>query len=83
MVSLCLEHKARLVYAASSSKFGNGGRDEHLNPYAWTKAKNVEYLRNCGDWFGRDHVITYCYSFYGHGQISAGTYATVIGIFEV
>ncbi|MGP4010858.1 NAD-dependent epimerase/dehydratase family protein [Streptomyces sp. 4N124] len=82
VVSLCQEHEARLVYAGSSSKFGNGGRDEHLNPYAWTKAKNVEYLRNYGDWFGLDYVITYFYNVYGPGQISTGTYATVIGIFE-
>jgi UDP-glucose 4-epimerase len=82
VVRLCLEHGARLVYAGSSSKFGNEGRDEHLNPYAWTKAKNVEYLRNYGDWYGLDYVITYFYNVYGPGQIATGTYATVIGIFE-
>lgn len=82
VVRLCREHSAKLVYAASSSKFGNAGQDEHLNPYAWTKAKNVEYIRNVDNWFGLDHVITYFYNVYGPGQISTGTYATVIGIFE-
>ncbi len=82
VVSLAHEHGAKLVYAGSSSKFGNGGEDENLNPYAWTKAKNVEYIRNVANWYGLDYVITYFYNVYGPGQISAGTYATVIGIFE-
>lgn len=82
VVSLALEHGAKLVYAGSSSKFGNDGADEHLNPYAWTKAKNVEFIRNYGSWYGLDHVITYFYNVYGPGQITSGPYATVIGIFE-
>jgi UDP-glucose 4-epimerase len=73
---------ARLVYAGSSSKFGNAGEDQHLNPYAWTKAKNVEYIRNFADWYGLDYVVTYFYNVYGPGQIREGRYATVIGIFE-
>jgi len=73
---------AKLVYAGSSSKFGNDGEDENLNPYAWTKAKNVEYIRNFDTWYGLDHVITYFYNVYGPGQIRTGRYATVIGIFE-
>jgi UDP-glucose 4-epimerase len=75
-------HGARLVYAGSSSKFGNDGQDENLNPYAWTKAKNAELIKNYADWYGLDYVITYFYNVYGPGQISTGRYATVIGIFE-
>lgn len=75
-------HSARLLYAGSSSKFGNDGQDENLNPYAWTKAKNVEYIRNFSTWYGLDYVITYFYNVYGPGQIKHGRYATVIGIFE-
>ncbi|WP_412541925.1 NAD-dependent epimerase/dehydratase family protein [Longispora sp. K20-0274] len=82
VVKLCHAQGARLVYAASSSKFGNDGEDEHLNPYAWTKAKNVEYITNFDNWYGLDHVITYFYNVYGPGQIMTGKYATVIGIFE-
>jgi UDP-glucose 4-epimerase len=73
---------AKLIYAGSSSKFGNDGQDENLNPYAWTKAKNIEYIRNYADWFGLDYAVTYFYNVYGPGQISQGKYATVIGIFE-
>jgi UDP-glucose 4-epimerase len=82
IISFCALHDARLVYAGSSSKFGNDGRDEHLNPYAWTKAKNVELIKNYSDWYGLDYVITYFYNVYGPGQIQEGRYATVIGLFE-
>lgn len=82
VVKFAHAHKAKLVYAGSSSKFGNDGQDEHLNPYAWTKAKNVEYIRNFSTWFGLEYVITYFYNVYGPGQIREGRYATVVGIFE-
>jgi UDP-glucose 4-epimerase len=82
VVKFCTDNGARLVYAGSSSKFGNDGQDEHLNPYAWTKAKNGELIRNYGDWFGLDYVITYFYNVYGPGQIEDGRYATLVGIFE-
>jgi UDP-glucose 4-epimerase len=82
VVKFAHAHNAKLVYAGSSSKFGNDGQDENLNPYAWTKAKNVEYLRNFADWYGLDYVVTYFYNVYGPGQIRSGRYATVIGIFE-
>jgi len=82
VVKFCNDRGARLVYAGSSSKFGNDGQDEHLNPYAWTKAKNGELIRNYGQWYGLDYVITYFYNVYGPGQIEEGRYATVIGIFE-
>ena len=73
---------SKLIYAGSSSKFGNDGQDENLNPYAWTKAKNIEYIANYANWYGLDYAITYFYNVYGPGQITSGKYATVIGIFE-
>ncbi len=82
VVRFCHRHGAKLVYAGSSSKFGNDGQDENLSPYAWTKAKNVEYIANFANWYGLDYVITYFYNVYGPGQIKDGKYATVIGIFE-
>jgi UDP-glucose 4-epimerase len=82
VVKFAAASSAKLIYAGSSSKFGNDGQDEHLNPYAWTKAKNIEYLRNYAAWFGLDYAITYFYNVYGPGQITNGKYATVIGIFE-
>ena len=81
VVTFCHEHRSLLVYAGSSSKFASEGA-EHLSPYSWTKAKNIEYMRNFADWFGLDYVISYFYNVYGPGQIGKGSYATVIGIFE-
>ena len=82
VVRFCHRHHSKLVYAGSSSKFGNDGQDENLSPYAWTKAKNVEYIKNFAEWFGLDYVIAYFYNVYGPGHIKRGKYATVIGIFE-
>lgn len=82
VVTFCHSHSCKLVYAGSSSKFGNGGRDEHLNPYAWTKSKNIEFITDFAEWYGLDHVITYFYNVYGPGHVRTGKYATVIGIFE-
>ncbi|MEU4428873.1 NAD-dependent epimerase/dehydratase family protein [Actinoplanes sp. NPDC024001] len=82
VVKFAAGHGAKLIYAGSSSKFGNDGQDENLNPYAWTKAKNIEYIKNYSNWYGLDYAITYFYNVYGPGQITTGKYATVIGIFE-
>jgi UDP-glucose 4-epimerase len=82
VVKFASANGSKLIYAGSSSKFGNDGEDENLNPYAWTKAKNIEYIRNYANWYGLDYAITYFYNVYGPGQIGQGKYATVIGIFE-
>lgn len=82
VLEFCRDRGAKLIYAASSSKFGNGGRDEDLSPYAWMKSKNVELIKNYGEWFGLPHAVTYFFNVYGPRQRSVGGYATVIGIFE-
>tara|TARA_A100001515_G_scaffold137310_1_gene129795 strand:+ start:4663 stop:5517 length:855 start_codon:yes stop_codon:yes gene_type:complete len=82
VVNFCRKNKVKLIYAASSSKFGNNGEDENLSPYAWTKAKNVELIKNYSSWFGVDYSIAYFYNVYGQGHANNGKYATVIGIFE-
>lgn len=81
VVTFCHDRGSRLVYAGSSSKFAAEGA-EHLSPYSWTKAKNIEYLNNFSNWYGLDFVVTYFYNVYGPGQIGSGSYATVVGIFE-
>ena len=82
ILELCREWNAKLIYSASSSKFGNGGEDENLAPYSWMKAKMVELIKNYGDWFGLEYQINYFFNVYGPGQITHGDYATVVGIFE-
>jgi UDP-glucose 4-epimerase len=78
----CLEKGAKIIYSASSSKFGNNGADENLSPYSWAKAKMVELIKNYHEWFGLQYEICYFFNVYGPGQIMTGDYATVIGIFE-
>lgn len=75
-------HGAKLIYAGSSTKFGDGGLGRDQSPYAWTKASNTELVRNYGSWFGLPYAITYFYNVYGPREIAKGSYATVIGIFK-
>ena len=82
ILELCREWNAKLIYSASSSKFGNDGEDENLSPYAWMKAKMVELIKNYNTWFDLDYQINYFFNVYGEGQITKGDYATVVGIFE-
>ena len=71
----------KLIYAGSSTKFGDGGMGRDQSPYAWTKATNTELVRNYGAWYGLPYAITYFYNVYGPGE-RAGTYGTVIEIFK-
>lgn len=82
IIQYCIEKKAKLIYSGSSAIFGNDGDDQHLNPYSWTKSKNIELIHNYANWYNLDFCICYFYNVYGKGQIMTGSYATVIGIFE-
>ena len=78
----CLENKIRCIYSATSASLGNKGKDKNLSPYAFTKAKNLEMLENLNKWFNLKYEVIYFYNVYGPNQISKGSMATVIGIFE-
>lgn len=82
VLEYCLKKNAKLIYSASSSKFGNRGADENLSPYSWAKAKMVELIKNYHEWFNLQYEICYFFNVYGPGQIMTGDYATVVGIFE-
>jgi UDP-glucose 4-epimerase len=82
VLEICRKWKSKLIYSASSSKFGNNGQDENLSPYSWMKSKMVELIKNYSNWFDLDYEICYFFNVYGEGQIVEGDYATVIGIFE-
>ena len=82
LLKYVLNTKARLIYSASSSKFGNNGKDENLSPYSFFKSKNVELIKNLGDWFNLEYSICYFFNVYGRNHIKTGNYATVIAIFE-
>ena len=80
--NFCLENNIKLIYSATSASLGNNGNDKNLSPYAFTKAKNLEFLENLRKWFGLKFEIIYFYNVYGPRQIKKGFMATVIGIFE-
>jgi len=81
VLEFCLKHKVKIVYAGSSTKFGDGGLGRDQSPYAWTKATNTELVRNYGSWFDLPFAITYFYNVYGPRERS-GDYGTLIGIFR-
>jgi len=80
--NFCIQNKIKLIYSATSANLGNKGSDKDLSPYAFTKAKNLEFLENLKKWFGFKYEIIYFYNVYGPMQICKGKMATVIGIFE-
>ncbi len=74
-------HKMKLVYAGSSTKFGDDGKNREASPYAHTKAENSELVKRIGDEQGLPYAITYFYNVYGPGE-RAGVYGTLIENFK-
>ncbi len=75
------KRRSKLVYAGSSTKFGDGGLARNKTPYASTKAANTELVKKYGEEHGLPYAITYFYNVYGPGE-RAGTYGTVIEMFR-
>jgi len=75
-------HGCKILYAGSSTKFGDGGLGRSASPYAWTKASNTELVQNYGMWFNVPYAITYFYNVYGDREIQTGKYATLIALFK-
>ena len=82
VIEFAKNNKIKLIYSATSSNLGNNGRDENLSPYAWTKSKNIELIKNYNKWFGLKYEFVYFYNVYGPGQITNSPMSAVIGIFE-
>ena len=80
--NFCLINKIKLIYSATSASLGNRGKDKNLSLYAFSKSQNLELLENLKKWFKFKYEIIYFYNVYGPKQISLGSMATVIGIFE-
>ncbi|ASG68513.1 NDP-sugar dehydratase or epimerase [Francisella halioticida] len=76
------KHKCRLLYAGSSTKFGDNGENSNASPYSWSKSSNTLLVKNYGEWFSIDYVITYFYNVYGPREINTGKYATLIALFK-
>ena len=55
----CLKNQIKLIYSATSASLGNKGKDKDLSPYAFTKAKNLELLRNLKKWFNFKYEVIF------------------------
>lgn len=75
------KHAGKIIYAGSSTKFGDGGLGRNQSPYGWTKASNTELIENYRRWFGINFATVYFYNAYGPREIVDGKYATLIGLF--
>ena len=76
------ECNCKIVYSGSSTKFGDNHTDGGASPYAWSKAANVQLVKNYGKWFGINYAITYFYNVYGPREIQDGKYSTLLGIYQ-
>ncbi len=76
------KHKCKLLYAGSSTKYGDGGDNANASPYAWSKSSNTQLVKNYAKWYGIEYVITYFYNVYGPREIQTGKYATLIALFK-
>lgn len=72
----------KLVYAASSTRFAVEGNGKNQNPYSFTKATNVDLIRNYGEWYDLNYAICYFYNAFGPRENGKGKYATLIAKFE-
>ncbi len=82
VIQFCLKNECKLIYAGSSTKFGDNGVGIDQSPYAWTKNKNTELIINFGKWYNLNYCIVYFYNAYGPNEISKGSYSTLIAIFK-
>lgn len=81
VVEFWRKRKCKLVYAGSSTKFGDAGLARTTSPYASTKAKNSELVKETGERETLPYAITYFYNVYGPGE-RGGIYGTVIEAFK-
>jgi UDP-glucose 4-epimerase len=81
IVEFWRKKKFELIYAGSSTKFGDGGLGRSQSPYAWSKASNTELVQNYSRWYSLPYATSYFYNVYGPRE-RAGAYGTVIEIFR-
>jgi UDP-glucose 4-epimerase len=81
VVAFWKQRRCKLVYAGSSTKFGDSGKARYTSPYAETKAANSELVRDTGEAEGLPYAVTYFYNVYGPRERS-GVYGTVVEHFK-
>jgi UDP-glucose 4-epimerase len=81
VLEFCRRRKVnKLVYAASSTKFAANGKNQ--NPYSFSKAQNVELIKNYGEWYGLNYAVCYFYNAFGPRENGNGKYSTMIARFQ-
>ena len=73
--------KAKLIYAGSSTKFADKGKNKFKSPYAFSKWQNSELVKFYCEACNIKYAITYFYNVYGGRENSEGEFATVIAKF--
>lgn len=79
VLSFCLKNNIKLIYAGSSTKFGEQYDDHLKSPYSLTKASNTELIKAICDWHNHPYAIVYFYNVYGPGENRCGEFSTFIG----
>jgi UDP-glucose 4-epimerase len=82
VINFAKDNKIKIIYSATSSALGNNGKDQNQSPYAWSKTKNIELIKNYSKWFGLKYELLFFYNVYGQNQIMNGPMSALIGIFE-
>ena len=82
VINFANDNKIKIIYSATSSALGNNGKDQNQSPYAWSKTKNIELIKNYSEWFGLKYELLFFYNVYGPNQIINGPMSALIGIFE-
>ena len=82
VIKFASENKIQIIYSATSSALGNNGKDQNQSPYAWTKTKNIELIKNYSEWFNLKYELVFFYNVYGPKQITDGPMSALIGVFE-
>jgi len=82
LIRLCQIHEVRLIYAASSTKLSEEGKNS--SPYAFFKGTTVELIEQMRKWFGNlSYNICYFNNVYGPGTDLWGEpYTSVINVFR-
>lgn len=77
VLEFCRHHNSKLVYAGSSTKFGNAE-----SPYSLAKAANTRLVKAYCEMYRMPYAITYFYNAYGDGECESGYYATAVAKFK-
>lgn len=65
VLELARHHGAKIIYAASSTRYADEGRDH--SPYSLSKAQSVDLVKAYTKWYGLRASICYFYNVFGPG----------------